>query len=412
MAKVSPVSIKYMIHASFKAEGPLEKPDVIGALFGQTEGLLGADMEMRELQKEGKIGRIEVQLETVDGKSVGEIQVPSALDTSETALIGAALETIERIGPTEAKIEVNRIEDVRGSKRDFIKERAKKLLEGLESKTDMGIGEMSKNLKEESRAAKIQEYGDEKLPAGDLSGNEIIVVEGRADVVNLLKNRVNNVIGMNGTKLPKEIAILGETKEITLFVDGDRGGKLIGQNVINNAKIAFVAVAPDGKEVEELMGKEILLALRRRITTEEFLKSLKYSNGNGHSNSYSNGGSYGYNRRETPREEPRVEEVKPVVVEQVEYAGDAKAATRSAFEKIRGTKSALLLDNNFDVIRKVSNKEVGKSIDFSRQRVYAVVIDGTATSGVIRACEEKGVKYVGATTFGSVDETSVKLISL
>jgi DNA primase len=363
-------------------------------------------MEMRELQKEGKIGRIEVQLETVDGKSVGEIQVPSALDTSETALIGAALETIERIGPTEAKIEVNKIEDVRGSKRDFIKERAKKLLEGLESKTDMGIGEMSKNLKEESRAAKIQEYGDEKLPAGDLSGNEIIVVEGRADVVNLLKNRVNNVIGMNGTKLPKEIAILGETKEITLFVDGDRGGKLIGQNVINNARIAFVAVAPDGKEVEELMGKEILLALRRRITTEEFLKSLKYSNGNGN----------GY-RREDRFDRPverteRVEEVKPVVVEQAEYAGDAKAATRSAFEKIRGSKSALLLDNNFDVIRKVSNKEVGKSIDFARQRIYAVVIDGTATSGVIRACEEKGVKYVGATQFGSVDETSVKLISL
>jgi DNA primase len=407
MAKVSPVSIKYMIHASFKAEGPLEKPDVIGALFGQTEGLLGAEMEMRELQKEGKIGRIEVQLETVDGKSVGEIQVPSALDTSETALIGAALETIERIGPTEAKIEVLKIEDVRGSKRDFIKERAKKLLEGLESKTDMGIGEMSKNLKEESRAAKIQEYGDEKLPAGDLSGNEIIVVEGRADVVNLLKNRVNNVIGMNGTKLPKEIARLGETKEITLFVDGDRGGKLIGQNVINNARIAFVAVAPDGKEVEELMGKEILLALRRRITTEEFLKSLRYSNGNG----YSNGGSYGYRRetREAPREEIKAEE-KPV--EQAEYAGDAKAATRSAFEKIRGTKSALLLDNNFDVIRKVSNREVGKAVDFSRTRIYAVVIDGTATSGVIRACEERGVKYLGATTFGSVDETSVNLISL
>jgi DNA primase len=401
MAKVSPVSIKYMIHASFKAEGPLEKPDVIGALFGQTEGLLGAEMEMRELQKEGKIGRIEVQLETVDGKSVGEIQVPSALDTSETALIGAALETIERIGPTEAKIEVLKIEDVRGSKRDFIKERAKKLLEGLESKTDMGIGEMSKNLKEESRAAKIQEYGDEKLPAGDLSGNEIIVVEGRADVVNLLKNRVNNVIGMNGTKLPKEIARLGETKEITLFVDGDRGGKLIGQNVINNARIAFVAVAPDGKEVEELMGKEILLAIRRRITTEEYLKSLRYMNS----------GSFGGNGYR--REERFVEKVesKPET-EQADYAGDAKAATRTAFEKIRGTKSALLLDNNFDVIRKVSNREVGKAVDFSRTRIYAVVIDGTATSGVIRACEERGVKYLGATTFGSVDETSVNLISL
>ena len=97
MAKVSPVSIKYMIYASFSAQGPVEKPDVIGAIFGQTEGLLGSDLEMRELQKEGKIGRIEVDLSVVDGKSVGEIRVPSALDKSETTIIAATLETIDRI---------------------------------------------------------------------------------------------------------------------------------------------------------------------------------------------------------------------------------------------------------------------------------------------------------------------------
>src|SRR3989344_1087093 len=269
MAKVSPVSIKYMIYASFKALGPLEKPDVIGAIFGQTEGLLGSELEMRELQKEGKIGRIEVDLQLVDGKSIGEIQVPTALDKSETTIIAAALETIDRIGPTEASIQINKIEDVRGSKRDFIIERAKKLLEGLDDSGDFdGI---SKTLKEESRAAKIQEYGEEKLPAGDLSGKEIIVVEGRADVVNLLKNRVNNVIGMNGTKLPAEIARLGSEKELTLFVDGDRGGKLIAGNVIANARVEFVAVAPDGKEVEELTGKEILMALRKRVPTRVYM---------------------------------------------------------------------------------------------------------------------------------------------
>jgi len=272
MAKVSPVSIKYMIYASFKAEGPLEKPDVIGALFGQTEGLLGSDLELRELQKEGKIGRIEVDLEVVDGKSVGEIRLPSALDKSETTLIAAALETIDRIGPTEAKIEINKVEDVRGGKREFILARAKKLLEGLEEGD--GMGEMSKTLKEEARAAKIQEYGEEKLPAGDLSGDEVIVVEGRADVVNLLKNRVNNVIGMNGTKLPMEIARLGKEKKLTLFVDGDRGGKLIARNVSNNANVLYIAIAPDGKEVEEITGKEILMALRKRVSVEEFFSRV------------------------------------------------------------------------------------------------------------------------------------------
>jgi len=387
MAKVSPVSIKYMIYASFKAEGPLEKPDVIGAIFGQTEGLLGEAMEMRELQKEGKIGRIEVELEIVDGKSIGEIQVPTALDKSETTIIAAALETIERIGPTEAKIEIKKIEDVRGEKRDFIINRAKELLSGLDG--GGSFGEMAKSIKEDTRAMKIQEYGDERLPAGDLSGAEVIVVEGRADVINLLKNRVNNVIGMNGTKLPLEIAKLGENKEITLFVDGDRGGQLIARNVINNAKIKYVSVAPDGKEVEELTGKEILIALRRKISADDYLRMM-------------NRGDFG-----------SFEEEKPDSNGDGEYSGNVKEAAKSIYEKIKGTKAALLLDNNLDSIRKVTQREVIKFLRGSRTKVYAIIIDGTATNSIISACEEAGVKHIGATNFSATSETgNINLISL
>src|SRR3989344_4952029 len=388
MAKISPVSIKYMVHASFKAEGPLEKPDVIGAIFGQTEGLLGSDMEMRELQKEGKIGRIEVELETVDGKSIGEIQIPTALDKSATTLIAAALETIDRIGPTEAKIEISKIEDVRGSKRDYILDRAKKLLEGLDEGGE--IGEMSRTLKEEARTAKIQEYGDEKVPAGDLSGMEIIVVEGRADVVNLLRNRVNNVVGMNGTKLPAAIAKLGEEKELTLFIDGDRGGRLIAKNVIDNARIAFVAVAPDGKEVEELTGKEILMALRKKVSTDEFLRRLQYER-------------FSYDDRSSPE---------PVVSTPVTLTGDVKEAVRGAYEKIKGTKTAILLDGNFDVIKRISSREVTRNIMGSRKMIFAVIIDGSAVSPTIRACDDRGVQYLAALTFGSVDNPKVQMISL
>ncbi len=381
MAKVSPVSIKYMIYASFRAEGPLEKPDVIGAIFGQTEGLLGTDLEMRELQKEGRIGRIEVELDMVDGKTVGEIKVPSALDKSETTLIAAALETIDRIGPTEAQIKIKKIEDVRGSKRDFIVNRAKELLGGLDG--NEGFEDMSKTLVEESRAAKMQEYGDERLPAGDLSGNEVIVVEGRADVVNLLKNRVNNVIGMNGTKLPREIAKLGQTKELTIFVDGDRGGKLIAKNVIDNANVKYIAFAPDGKEVEELTGKEIIVSLRRKVTRDDFL------NRNGFS-------SY---------EEPAEEKT-------AEYSGDAKEKIREMYGRLRGSKMALIMDSNLDVIRKVGAKEVLKGIETSRTKVYAVIIDGNATATIIKVCDQYGVKHLGATNFSAVDGAKVNLISL
>jgi len=391
MAKISPVSIKYMIYASFKAEGPLEKPDVIGAIFGQTEGLLGEDLEMRELQKEGRIGRIEVELETVDGKSVGEIQVPSALDKSETTLIAAALETIERIGPTEAEVTIRKIEDVRGSKRDFILERAKKLLEAVEEGGK--FEEMSKTLKEEARTAKIQEYGDDRLPAGDISGIEIIVVEGRADVVNLLKNRVNNVIGMNGTKLPAEIAKLSKEKEITLFVDGDRGGRLIAKNVIDNANVSFVASAPDGKEVEELTGKEILMALRKKMPVREYISR---------------------ERRFGGFEEPEKREVKTegAKEEVVEFKGNIKEAMRSAYEKVRGTKNALILDASLDVIKRVTSREIVKSITTSRKKVFAVVIDGTATGVIIEVCDEMGVVHLAATNFARIEGAKVSLISL
>src|SRR3989344_4999045 len=387
MAKISAVSIKYMVTASFKAEGPLEKPDVIGSIFGQTEGLLGTDLEMRELQKEGKIGRIEVDLQLVDGKTVGEIHLPSALDKSETTIVAAALETIDRIGPTEAEIKVMKIEDVRGNKRDYIISRAKELLSGLDTKED--FGDMSKTIAEDTRAERIQEYGSERLPAGDISGKEIIVVEGRADVVNLLKNRVNNVIGMNGTKLPREIAKLGEEKEITLFIDGDRGGKLIAGNVISNAKVVYVAVAPDGKEVEELTGKEILLSIRKRISVQEFQRR----NGNGNHNGFSS----------SVEEQPS---------KKIEINDDVKKSVKTAFEKIRGTKNALILNSGYDTILKVSARDLSRSLRSVNGDVFAVVIDGTATSIIIKTCDERKVPVLGATNFTSVENAKVHLISL
>ncbi|MEK6896765.1 MAG: DNA primase DnaG [Nanoarchaeota archaeon] len=383
MAKVSPVSIKYMIYASFSAQGPVEKPDVIGAIFGQTEGLLGSDLEMRELQKEGKIGRIEVDLSVVDGKSVGEIRVPSALDKSETTIIAATLETIDRIGPTEAKIEVSKIEDVRGSKRDYIVERARKLLEGLDSSD----GDMAKSVREESRVARIGEYGDDKLPCGDLSGEEIVVVEGRADVVNLIKNRVFNVIGMSGAKLSKDIARLGEEKELTLFVDGDRGGKLIAKNVIANANIAYVAVAPDGKEVEELQGKEILISLRKRWPAQEFMRRLGRNGDDEH----------------TPAESAPVAELS---------REEVKKKVRELYAEIKDNKKAIFVDASFNIIQTVGATSALGSLMHSDTPVKAIIIDGSATSSLISACGEKGVTYLAARNFSHVEGTSVQLISL
>ncbi len=73
MSKAPVDIIKYVIHAEAEANGLVEKPDLIGAIFGQTEGLLGEDLDLRELQKSGKIGRIEVNTNYKEGKTVKQV---------------------------------------------------------------------------------------------------------------------------------------------------------------------------------------------------------------------------------------------------------------------------------------------------------------------------------------------------
>jgi DNA primase len=380
MAKISPVSIKYMIHVKFTADGVLEKPDVIGALFGQTEGLLGSELELRDLQKEGKIGRIEVELESNGKKTMGVIKIPTALDQSETTLIAAAIETIERIGPSDAQIEVERIEDVRGSKRDYILERAKKLMQGIHGSTDSR--QISSEIKESSRMANIREYGEEKLPCGDISEKELIVVEGRADVLTLLRNGVNNVIGMNGTKLPEAIRELGKEKEITLFIDGDRGGKLIARNVVNNAEVKYIAVAPDGKEVEELVGKEILISLRRKVSTREFFSGRSYED---------------------------VEPEKPTVKD-LDLKEEDKKKLKEIFQKNEGSEKAVLLNSSLNEIQTVSLKSLRNSLRRLKEKPLVLIIDGTVTSSIISDAEEAEIQIIVAKNFATTD-TKLKLLS-
>jgi len=385
MAKISPVSIKYMIYANFSAEGALEKPDVIGAIFGQTEGLLGADLEMRELQKEGKIGRIEVDLERENKKTTGVIKIPTALDKSETTLIAAAVETIDRIGPSDAQIEITKIEDVRGSKRDFIIERAKKLMGEVHG--SMESREISEQIKGSSRVD-IKEYGNEKLPSGDLSSREIIVVEGRADVVNLLKCGVKNVIAMNGTNLPEAIRELSREKDITLFVDGDRGGKLIARNVVDNARVRNIATAPDGKEVEELTGKEILMCLRKKMPVEEFFSRS----------------------RRFDRYEIHAESKKALGSESSE---PEKVSMKEIFSKNKGSGKAILLSKDLEEIKSVSSRALSNALNklSDKESPYAIVIDGTVTEAIIKASEEKDVKVIVGSNF-SATSSRINLVSL
>src|SRR3989344_540402 len=394
MAKISPVSIKYIIHAKLDANGAVEKPDIIGAIFGQTEGLLGEELEMRELQKSGKIGRIEVNVDYGNGKTNGEIEVPSAMDKPETAIIAAALETIERVGPSDTKITIDDIEDVRGNKRDYILERAKKLMEKL-GETKSELDEMTDEINTHVKVSKLQNYGTENLPSGDVSGDELIIVEGRADVVNLLKKGVKNVIAMNGTKLPETVIRLSREKgSVILFVDGDRGGNLIIKNVTSNAKIDFIAMAPEGKEVEELTSKEILQALRKKIPAREYQSEQRTRGVR----------SYEDEDRHSPERDERAENTHREKITSAE-----KEKIRSEVEDLVGTKGVLVFNRNLDVVSRLPLRRL-TSLRL-HEPPYVIAIDGAATKKIIEACEYFNCHNLIASNFVSSD-TPVHLESM
>jgi len=267
--------VKYMIEGTFSIEGLVDKPDIIGAVFGQTEGLLGDDLDLRELQKNGKIGRIEIDLSQSGSKTYGKIYLPASLDRVETCILAAAIESVDRVGPYEAQFKITKVEDTRAEKRRKLLERAKELVRQLLTTELPDSKELAELVQSEVKASEIVNYGPENLPAGPdvTKSNEIIIVEGRADVLNLLRNDITNVIALGGaiSNIPKSIINLCNEKDVTLFVDGDRGGDMIIRSIIKVAEVDYIAKAPDGKEVEELTRKEIIKALRTKIPLSQYL---------------------------------------------------------------------------------------------------------------------------------------------
>ena len=331
----------------------VEKPDVIGAIFGQTEGLLGPDLDLRELQRTGRIGRIDVFLRNENGKTTGKIRVPSSLDLSETALIAAAIETIERIGPCSSVLKVRGIKDIRSIKRSFVMKRAKELIRRFMEEEIPDSSWLSERLKESVRVAELSNY--KGLPSGPNIENydEIILVEGRADVINLLKNGIKNVVAIGGTSIPQPIIDLCKRKVVTVFVDGDRGGDLIVKELLQLTDIDYVAKSPEGKEVEELTKKEIFKALRSKVPVGQYRTEIK-----------------------SKKVDERIRDL-----------------CKKTLEEIVGTRAVYLFDKNLSLIGKIplSNK---KKIEEESKSAYVAVVDGTLTQDVVDLFDRAGVEII------------------
>ncbi|MCG2828866.1 DNA primase DnaG [Methanothermobacter sp. K4] len=367
MGKEEISTTKYLIHAQINANGIVEKPDVVGAIFGQTEGLLSNDLDLRELQKTGRIGRIKVNITSRGGKSKGEIIIPSSLDRVETAILAASLETINRVGPCEAYIQVTKVEDVRAVKRKRVVERAKEIYASMMEEVTPESLRMIEEVKEAMRVHEITEYGDEKLPAGPNveTSDAILVVEGRSDVLNLLKYGIKNAIAVEGVSVPRTVAELTKKKTVTAFVDGDRGGELILKELLQVGDIDYVTRAPKGKEVEDLEKDEIMMALRNKVPVEQFYHDLGM-------------------QKEKKKSE------------------DKMLLLRNILKELEGTGNAEILDDALNILKEVKVENLYDELSRVNNHPYAVVFDGVITQRLVDLSFEKGLRYLVAVRSGDI----------
>jgi DNA primase len=422
-----PNAAKYQIRARIAAEGVIDKPDVVGAVFGQTEGLLGDELDLRDLQKSGRIGRIEVEIDSRKGKSEGEILIPSSLDQVETAILASGLETVDRIGPCRAKIEVISVEDIRISKRQKVVERAKEILAHLQEESK-GVGlDLTEAVRKAVQVEEITTYGPEHLPSGPNidQADALIVVEGRSDVLNLLRCGIKNTIAVEGTSVPQTVKDLSRGKTVTVFTDGDRAGELILREMLQTMDIDFVARAPRGSEVEELTQKQLLKCLRNKIPLNQYLEMSGFESTGATREPREERGEEGGGRGE--RREERHDERRD------ERGGGGRREERERAPPARlpppppspppppAVPLTLELQHYFDLLASVENaskslfvgegdvvvgeapvKDMIEALANLATPAKAVVFDGIVSQRLLDVAQEKGILTIVATRMGPV----------
>jgi DNA primase len=415
---------KYVIRARIEIDGVVDKPDVVGAVFGQTEGLLGEDLDLRELQRTGRIGRIQIAIRTKGGNSTGEVVIPVSLNKTATAILAAALETVDRVGPCTAKVILEKLEDIRGAKRRKVVSRAISILKGWEEDIAPGTEEITTAVTK-GRKVTVAKYGPDNLPAGpDLIGSkEIIIVEGRADVINLMKCGITNTVAVEGTHVPKSIVELTKKrgKKVTAFLDGDRGGDLILRELMQVANVHYIARAPKGKEVEELTRREVTSALQSHVPAEQALALVK-------SRKTSDGKKKYPTKREAPtrdsrprRESKRSDDFpsrrdssaptttrkptrrQPVAVDEVFVSkiGDIKEAFK-----------AVLFDADKKVIVECGVAELAKKLE-EQETVPTVVFDGVITQRLVDIAIKKKTQLLIGAAVADIDvkQNGLKIVT-
>jgi len=412
---IDPSTTKYLIQARLEAEGIVEKPDVVGAVFGQTEGLLGEELDLRDLQKSVRIGRIEVDVQSKKGRSEGTILIPSSLDQVETSILAAALETIDRVGPCKATIKVDKVEDTRVTKRNKIIERARSLLSSMVEESKTSGSDLLDEVRQSVQVSEIVSFGAERLPAGPnvADSDAIIIVEGRQDVLNLLRSGIKNAIAVEGTNVPKTIQELSKERALTAFVDGDRGGDLILKELLQVAEVDFIARAPRGKEVEELTQKQIMKCLRNKIPADQYVEMYGLSGQvyKAESEFPEPKPAAGPQPRAEPRpefrpeprepREPREERPPAPLTPTTKVLNPKLEKYRDILLQLGGSSTARLLDEGDGVVTEVPVRELVETLKTAKQ-TRAVVFDGIITQRILDIASEMNMHSIVGTKMGTI----------
>ncbi|MCS5545693.1 MAG: DNA primase DnaG [SAR324 cluster bacterium] len=406
---IDPTSSKYLIRASIRANGVVNKSDVVGAVFGQTEGLLGDELDLRDLQKSGRMGRVEVEIKSDKGKSIGEIVISSSMDQVETSVFAAALETVERVGPCKATVKITTLEDSRTSKREIIIDRARALLIDL-IKDSRGAGStITDTVRQVLQTEEIVRFKG-KLPAGPNvdTSDAVIVVEGRGDVLNLLRHGIKNAIAVEGTNIPKEVIALSKERTVTAFVDGDRGGEMIIQELLQVAEVDFISRAPDNTEVEHLTHKQIMKSLRDKVSAELFMEQNKWSRpGSSGTKAKSSDKKTRRGTKSKSSKEEATPKEKEVTKEVPAEAAVASPVFVEQLDQLQGTKNARLLMGD-EVADEVSISGLQEVLETRKDNgVNTLVMDGIITQRLIELVPKAGIKIIVAEKKGPLPRDPV-----
>lgn len=389
--------VKYHVKLKFEVDGLVEKADIIGAIFGQTEGLLGPEMNLNELQKVSKVGRIEVNVDTKGNMAKGDALIPMSTDISTAALIAAAIESIDKVGPFQAKFNLMGIDDIRAIKKKVIVDRAKKIVQDWATRTISEGEEMLKDVYDASKPGKLTSFGKAQLACGTgvFDSDWIILVEGRADVINLLRAGFDNAIAIEGARIDETVTKLTDGKRVVAFLDGDRAGDLILKELHGLVKIDKVLRAPPGREVEECTPIEIAEILKDALATAEAAPPQQVHVH--HDRERDRDRRHPRRERERePREEYRAPPPVPAQPSKEVLAEDKPeilTAIRDVYPQINETLEAVILDSSMNKLLKVPVSEVIKRLD-SAEGGKLLVIDGIVTQRLVDAADKAGIEYV------------------